>query len=222
MTEQESFQLVYKAIQSIRNSRPVRVAINGIEGTGKTTFARQITTFLQQEGEHALHVSIDGFHFNKERRYRQGRDSALGYYEDSYDELGFVEKVLKSSQEKKPTITTSTHDLQTDEYLDIEPIEIPNDTILLTDGAYLFKGVYRPHWDLKIYLSTDFETAMKRGVARDAKLLGGIENAKLKYCQRYHAASRLYIEENNPEQVADIVIDNSDFNDLLLKKSNVD
>lgn len=219
MTPLESFQLIHRAIQVNRKTKPLRVAINGIEGTGKTTFAEHLVDYFNSVGESALHVSIDGFHFNKERRYRQGRDSAIGYYEDSYDEKGFVEKVLLASQEEIPTITSATHDLETDEYLDLDPIQIPNNTILVTDGSYLFKPTYRNHWDLKIYLSTDFETALERGAKRDAQSLGGFDAAKEKFMQRYHASSKRYIQENTPKKIADIILNNTDFSNLIVEKS---
>lgn len=219
MTEVEIFEAVYRAIVSIDKLKPIRVAINGVEGTGKTTFANGLGRFLSLKGENVLNVSIDGFHFNKEYRYKQGVDSALGYYQDSYDEKSFVEKVLLSSQEEIPKITIATHSLVSDEYLDLEPIEIMSNSILITDGAYLFKSAYRSYWDLKIYLSTDFETALLRGTQRDAEMLGGLDKAKDKFRRRYHEASRIYIAENKPKLIADIIINNSDFDNLTIEKN---
>ncbi len=222
MTEKETLQLILEEIERIDKSKmkPLRIAINGIEGTGKTVFAKKLSAFLSAQDKSVLHISIDGFHFNKEHRYRQGKDSAKGYYEDSYDEIGFVEKVLISSQNNPAQITHASHDLETDEYLNISPIEIADDSIIITDGAYLFKPNYREHWDLKIYLKTDFQTAQFRGVQRDEELLGGKEAASQKYKNRYHKASRLYIRENDPEGLADIIIDNCDFEDLKILRYN--
>ncbi len=199
-------------------NKPIRVAINGIEGTGKTEFAKKLIIYLNEKGKNAIHVSIDGFHFNKERRYRQGRNSDKGYYDDAYDELGFVQNVLIASQSTQPKITMATHDLETDAYLQLAPINIASDSIIITDGAYLFKPIYINHWDLKIYLKTDFETAIQRGVQRDAKHLGGQNAAKEKFENRYHKASKRYIAEVNPEALADIVIDNTDFEHLKVVK----
>lgn len=109
--------------------------------------------------------------------------------------------------------------METYEYLNLEPIKITNETILITDGAYLFKPNYKTHWDLKIYLKTDFQTALLRGMKRDVKLLGGLKETKEKYDNRYHKASKIYINENRPEEVADIVIDNTEFEDLKIVKN---
>ena len=173
MNEKEIFDLVKKRILSLQEKRdkPTRVAVNGIEGTGKTVFARKLTKFLHSENIAAIQVSIDGFHFNKEVRYKQGRDSAKGYYDDSYDEVAFVEKVLKASQTEFPHYIPATHDLETDEYLNLDSIQLESKTVLITDGAYLFKPTYRNHWDLKIYLKTSFDIALKRGIERDKDAL---------------------------------------------------
>lgn len=221
MAPKQTFQNIKNHILFIQSqkNKPIRIAINGIEGTGKTVFAQKLTAYLLSQGIKALQVSIDGFHFNRERRYKQGRDSAKGYYEDSYDEIGFIEKVLKSSQSKTPNYTAATHDLESDEYLDLQPIEIEQQSVLITDGAYLFKPNYRKHWDLKIYLKTSFETAMKRGIERDKETLGGWEQTQEKFEKRYHKASKIYLNENKPEQIADMIIDNSDFEDLSILKN---
>lgn len=221
MKEKELFELIQENILSIRNrkSKPVRIAINGIEGTGKTVFAEKLTEYLNFKKINTIQVSIDGFHFNKELRYKQGRDSAKGYYEDSHDEIGFVEKVLKSSQSEIPNITKATHDLEIDQYLNLKPMEIDNKTVLITDGAYLFKPNFRENWDLKIYLKTSFETAMNRGIERDKESLGGIDQTKEKYQKRYHKASQIYLKANEPEKIADIIINNSDFNNLEIIKN---
>lgn len=221
MTEKEIFETIKDCIVSVqkRKTKPIRVAINGIEGTGKTVFAGKLTEYLISKKINAIQVSIDGFHFNREVRYKQGRDSAKGYYEDSYDELAFVEKVLVSSQFEIPNITKATHDLESDEYLHLKPTEVDDKTVLITDGAYLFKPAYRNHWDFKIYLKTDFKTALFRGVNRDLELLGGLKATKEKYENRYHKASKIYIDDNRPEELADIIIDNTEFENLRILKN---
>jgi uridine kinase len=59
---------------------------------------------------------------------------------------------------------------------------------------------------------------MRRGASRDQLVLGGYDAALQKFEQRYHAASKIYQQEINPESCADIIIDNSDFENPLLVK----
>jgi uridine kinase len=166
----------------------------------------------------AIHVSIDGFHNTKEIRYKQGRDAAKGYLEDAYNETAFADKVLKSSQDKQPVFIEKIHDLETDELLYLEPIKLRPTSVLLTDGAYLFKDIFLPYWDLKIYLKNDFQVALQRGIERDAAIFGDVEQAKEKYKNRYHLASAMYIHECAPETKADIIINNTDFENLVIER----
>ncbi len=220
MTQLELFEFLRQKIKHIQvqKAKPVLVAVNGIEGTGKTTLTEKLCDYLQSQYVNAIHVTIDGFHNPKAVRYAKGRDSALGYYHDAYNENAFVEHVLEASQSDCPHYVPAIHDLDSDEKLSLEPIFLQRDTVILTDGAYLFKNVYRPHWDLKIYLKTSFEIAQKRGIERDKLVLGGYESTKEKYLNRYHRASTIYIQENDPEACSDILIDNSDFQDLKVLK----
>ena len=216
MKQAEVFSFIASELSKVREAeyKPIRVAINGIEGTGKTTFAISLVKYLNGHNQNAIHITIDGFHFNKKARYRQGRNSAKGYYEDSYDEKSFVENVLLRSQGNPPEYIEATHDLESDAYLNLLPKKLHPEAILVTDGCYLFKAIFNEFWDFRIYLRTDFEIALERGVKRDQIALGGYDSAKQKFEQRYHAASKRYISEVNPQSLADIIVDVSNFENL--------
>ena len=62
---------------------------------------------------------------------------------------------------------------------------------------------------------------MNRGIERDQSALGGYDPTIEKYEKRYHQASQIYISENQPKKVADIIIDNSDFNNLKIIKNTI-
>lgn len=220
MQQEALFRKLSKTVLLLQKQKdkPLRIAINGIEGTGKTTFAIAFCAYLQAQKLDAIHVTIDGFHYNKKHRYKQGRSSAKGYYEDSYDENSFVTKVLVASQDEFPQYTNATHDLKSDAYLDLESTEISKKAILITDGAYLLKPVFLEYWDLKLYLYADFEMAMERGINRDKEALGGFQAAKEKFLERYHAASKIYIKACQPQENADWIIDVNDFMDYKIMK----
>ncbi|WMX12277.1 MULTISPECIES: hypothetical protein [unclassified Aureispira] len=220
MQQEVLFRKLLNHIIALQNQRkkPLRIAVSGIEGTGKTSFVIALCAYLNCNGKQAIHVSIDGFHYNKAHRYRQGRNSAKGYYEDSYNDQAFVTKVLVASQQNNPTYIAATHDLESDAYLDLPPIQIPNQAIIITDGAYLFKPIFKDYWDFKIYLYADFEVALQRGIARDQTIFGSREAAKLKFIERYHAASKLYLEECTPQKQADWIIDSNDFENYKIKE----
>ncbi len=64
---------------------PVRVAIDGVAGSGKTTLANDLAPLCANAGRDVVRASIDGFHRPRAERYRRGSESPDGFYEDSFD-----------------------------------------------------------------------------------------------------------------------------------------
>jgi hypothetical protein len=64
---------------------PTRVAIDGVTASGKSTLACEIIDAVAARGRPVVHLTMDGYHHPREHRYRQGRLSARGYYDDAYD-----------------------------------------------------------------------------------------------------------------------------------------
>lgn len=68
-----------------------RIAIDGPDGAGKTHFADNLAELLHSRYQrHVVRVSVDHFHNVRELRYRQGRYSPRGFWEDSYDYSRFA------------------------------------------------------------------------------------------------------------------------------------
>jgi uridine kinase len=190
---------------------PVRVGIDGVCGAGKSTLARELRDVLEQRGRAVVLVDSDGFHHVRERRYRQGRDSARGYYEDSYDFDALVDRVLRPlGPGGDRRYAVRVHDLRTDEtFGDATAVAEPA-AIVLFDATFLQRDGLREQWDVVIFVHADEQVAIARGVARDAEALGGPDNARAAYDDRYMAACRIYLDEQDPRARASIVLDNSD------------
>lgn len=212
--------VIYNKILSIRNEKHgvLCIAINGIEGSGKTTLAANLNNYLLEKGLKSKHVSIDGFHNTREIRYQKGRDNFLGYYEDAYDELAFKEHVLLATKHGIPYIVEEIYDMSAEEPVVPNKKFLDKDSVIITDGAYLFKDIYSTYWDFKIYLKVDYIIAVERAIVRDEVLLGGRENTINLYNSRYHKASRYYSEKFLPEKIADTVFDFNNLNDITLLK----
>src|SRR6267142_5547438 len=65
--------------------RPIRVAIDGRAGAGKTTLSDELATLIRNHGRQVIRTSVDCFHRPKAERYARGRYSAEGYYHDARD-----------------------------------------------------------------------------------------------------------------------------------------
>jgi uridine kinase len=78
---------------------------------------------------------------------------------------------------------------------------------VVVDGVFLQHPDLRDLWQLTVFLSVDRELALERGIARDASWL---ENARERYATRYGPGEARYLEEVDPQSLADIVIDTTE------------
>ncbi|WP_144510803.1 zeta toxin family protein [Bacillus sp. FJAT-22090] len=210
MLREELISTLASSILKLKTNHPIRVGISGITASGKTTLANELTKELQSMKKNVIRTSIDNFHHPKNHRYRQGKESAIGYYEDAHDYDSFKEKLLiPLGPEGDLQFQRSSLDLERDEYVQPKLQLAPKDMILIVDGTFLFKKDLIDLYDYKIFVKTDFELARTRGAKREEKNFGGYEIAQDMFKNRYHAACKLYLEQHLPELHADVVVLNN-------------
>jgi uridine kinase len=202
---------VADTLVGIPTSHPLRVAVDGITAAGKTTFARELTLAVQARDRPCMHISMDGFHHRRAVRYRRGRESADGYYEDAYDVAALRRSLLDPlGPNGDGRYRTAIIDLATDQPIEAPARRAATDLVVIVDGSFLQRDELIGAWDVVVFLRSSFEAASARGAARDAAQLGSVAEAQRIFAVRYHAAHRRYLEEVDPERRADIVIDHDD------------
>lgn len=186
---------------------PLRVAIDGVTASGKSTCARSLVNAVAAHGRPSVHVTMDGFHHRRAHRYRQGRTSALGYYRDAYDFDALLSHVLiPLGPNGSGAIRRRIIDLASDEPVDDLPETVASDAIVVVDGTFLHRPPLPDYWDYSVFVDTPLDIARSRGIARDADALGGSEAAGRAFDQRYHAACRIYLDEVDPRARATRVL----------------
>ena len=198
---------VVSEILAVQLSHPVRVAIDGRSGSGKTTFAEELAAELRRSGREVIRASVDGFHHPAAVRHRQGRLSANGYYEDARDHDAIRTLLLDPlGPGGSLRYAVQSFDLETD--VPIAPVfqQASDNAILIMDGTFVQRPELRPAWDFVIFLDVAAEEARRRGIERDLTLLGGRENATRLYAQRYDPAFARYERECAPQEHANLMI----------------
>jgi uridine kinase len=191
-----------------RSVHPLRVAVDGVTGAGKSTFAGELVDRVARGGAPALHLSTDDFHHRREHR-RRDPDAARGYYRDAYD-LDAFRRLVLDPLGLGGRYVPRLHDLATDAILCEAPAQAPAGAVVVVDGTFLQGAALRGAWDVVVWLDTTIAEAERRAVGRDATLLGGEDAARAAYRTRYHAACRLYLAEVGPDETADVVVRNDD------------
>ncbi|SCC38887.1 AAA family ATPase [Bacillus wiedmannii] len=211
MNRKQRIKEIADHILKLNLNYPTRVGVSGITASGKTTFAKELAEEIKKRGLPVTHASIDDFHNPRLIRYAQGKDSARGYYEDAHDYTAFKERLLRPlGSNGNLQYETISHNLKTDIPVHNEPLLAQPNMVLIVDGTFLFKKDVEHLFDYKILVDTDFEIARKRGAERETEAFGSYEEAEKRFLNRYHAACKMYIDEHNPKECADVVFRNSD------------
>ncbi|MFC4638584.1 uridine kinase [Deinococcus hohokamensis] len=192
------------------SARPVlRVAVDGVDGAGKTTFADELAQLLRQRGRRVLRVSADSFHHPREVRYRRGRHSPEGFYRDSYDLSALRREVLDPLAARGSlSYRVAVFDVQRDEPAPAPFQQARPGDILILDGLFLHRPELRDAWDDSVFLHVPFEVSVPRGAARGPGY--GSPDPMAESNRRYIEGQRLYFREAVPEQQAGVVVDNTE------------
>ena len=198
------------AIADCRPDRRVRIAVDGVDGAGKTTLADALTPLVVAKGRPVARASVDDFHNPRSVRYARGKYSPDGFYLDSYDYDSFHRLLLEPlSAEGSGRYAAKRFDLDNDRPFDLNLQQAAPTAALIVDGIFLHRPELRSCWDLSIFLTVDFDVSLPRGAARGPSF-DAIDPTSPPH-QRYVGGQKRYLAECTPEQQADIVID---YNDL--------
>lgn len=200
-----------ETINQIHCLHPLRVAIDGVDASGKTMLADELAEGLNKiTDRQVVRASVDDFHHPEHVRRAKGSLSPEGFYYDSYDYDTLINHLLEPlGPNGNLQYRRGSFDYRRDEPL-TPRVEIASaDAILLMDGIFLLRPRLMPFWDLTIYIKAAFANTVARGAARDADLFGSLEQAEIRYQYRYVPGQQLYHHETHPLDKADILIDNN-------------
>jgi uridine kinase len=188
------------------SGRPV-VAVDGLDGAGKTTFADALAETFAEREHAVVRASIDGFHRPKIERYRAGRDSAEGFYRDSFDYDAFRAELVSPFRRGGDTpFRTAIFDVGADRAVDLEPSTAPSDAVLIVDGIFLHRPELVGLWNYSIFLDVPREVAAARLATRE----GTDPDPDAPSNARYTQGQRLYVAEVRPRTRAVAIVDNTD------------
>jgi uridine kinase len=209
-------EFLVRLLLELERPHPVRVAIDGPDGAGKTTLADELAGHLAGRRP-TIRAGIDGFHNPRELRYRRGLDSPEGYFLDSFDCQALRALLLDPlGPGGSRRYRRACFDYRLDEKVELPEEEASPDAILLFDGVFLLRRELRPFWDFSLFVKADFDEIVRRAEARDSELMGGVEAVRERYRLRYIPGQELYFSRCAPQEIAEVVIDNTDANDPKL------
>ena len=185
--------------------------MDGIDCAGKTTLASSLARVLTAGGLRVIQASVDDFHRPRAIRYRQGEESARGYFEDAFDYDALRSALLLPlGPGGSRRYRRAVFDHRTDMPVHAPEEIAPDDCVLIVDGVFLLRPELIDLWDFRIFVDVSFDVALRRAIERDRDLFGTAEVVKKRYHQRYFPAQCLYLDGARPRKKADIVVKNDD------------
>lgn len=184
-----------------------RVAVDGMDGTGRTAFADDVARVLRGRGQRVIRAGADGFHHPPSIRHRAGRNSPMGYFRDSYDYKRLTEVLLDPlSPGGNRRFRRAVYDIANE-----RPVSAPEEVadegaVLVFDGVFGHRPQLLPYWDYSIYLDVDVEISVQRIAQRERSEPEAAAAAR----HRYAEGQRLYLRECAPRKRATIVIGYND------------
>ncbi len=207
-------------IHSIHLNHPVRVGIDGVDASGKTILADELVKPFEVLGRDVIRVSIDRFHNPREVRYRQGRTSPQGYYEDSFNFEAIISQVLEplgphGDLEYRP----ESFDFVSDSEIICSTQQANIESILIFEGVFLHHPKIVEYWDFTVFVQASFETTIKRAYDRDLHLFETPGQIEKLYSTKYIPGQQIYLETESPDNKANVVFhnDNIENPELLIR-----
>jgi uridine kinase len=189
------------------------VAIDGVDGAGKTVFANELAEVLKRRGIAVLRASVDGFHHPPSTRYQRGRRSPEGFFLDSYDYDAvrrlLLEPLARSGERR---FVRRIYDVHAETRVEVVRESVYDVEALVFDGIFLHRPELRDLWDLSVFLEVDFEVSIPRGAGRGY----GDPDPTAPSNRRYVEGQRLYLSTCRPHERATWVIDNNILADARL------
>ena len=191
----------------------LRIAVDGRTAAGKTSFGHELAAALNALGRSTMRACFDDFKNPWSEAHLYDRISGEGYYRNAYDFPAAVNLLLRpAGPDGDGRVALCSRDPLSGANHQGETVQAAANAILIVDSAFAFRPEYNEYWDYRIYLDVDHELSIARGMARDTEQEGA-EEAENLHRDRYGVAERFYATEVNPETLADVVIDNTDFAD---------
>jgi uridine kinase len=214
---QQLLQRLADTILRLAVAGVTRVAIDGVDGAGKSMFGDELAQLLAAAGRRVIRASVDSFHNPRALRYRLGRHSPEGFFRDSYDYRQLQAALLDPLS---PGGTGRYRSAAFDHRIDA-PVSVPEaraeaGNMLVFDGIFLHRPELRPYWDYSIFLEVEVAISVRRCAQRD----GSSPDPRSPENRRYVEGQQLYLRECEPQRHASVVINNNDLDAPYLVEAN--
>lgn len=191
-------------LDGIPTDRRTLLAVDGVDGSGKSTFAAAISE--QASNRDVVLIHLDDFLNPSHIRHRRGHSSPEGFFADTYDYDALHQFVLKPlAPTGDGVIRPASYDSALDARVPGPLQRVPYDAIVIIEGMFLHRDEFTDVWDRSVFLDVAFVETARRMSARD----GSNPDPEHASMRRYVEGQRIYFRTAHPWTRSDFVIDNT-------------
>lgn len=180
------------------------LAVDGIDGSGKSMLADRLLGVLAQAGTPAVLLRVDDFR----RPIAWGQDArgeADVYYEDYYD-LALLERGARAFLQGDSGFELPVFDSRTERHQGRRTIAFDGAPLALIEGVFAQRVRAVREGAAIVYIETSREEARRRILARDTARGRTVADVTHRIETRYFPAQARYIREHDPVAHADALI----------------
>ncbi|MCA1058895.1 hypothetical protein LCL96_08110 [Rossellomorea aquimaris] len=173
------------------------LGIDGLSRSGKTTIVRNLSHHLNKENRpyHIFH--LDDHIVERKRRYDTGFEEWYEYFQLQWDVEWLAEHFFRNLNDSEHILLPfyqgqlDTHENRT--------IQLPKNGLIIIEGVFIQRKEWRNFFDKVLYLDCPRTTRFDRESLKTQQNITKFKN-------RYWKAEDYYINQYNPEVMADHVI----------------
>ncbi len=183
-------------------------AISGIDGSGKSTMARQVVEELKSRGLNAALIGLDAWHNSPEKRFNKDAP-AQHFYRHAFRFEELFEILINPLKHNKSThITVELTRLPEDD-LYLHSYDFDEIDVIVLEGIFLFKKELRKNYDLAFWVECSFEAALQRAILRNQEGLSEKEIIS-DYRTIYFPAQKIHFTKDKPKSDVDGIVENDE------------
>ncbi len=206
-------------LQTQLKDKVFKIAIDGTDGAGKSTFGDAMANYLKSQGMAIIRSSSDFFHNSRSVRYRLGRHSPEGYFLDSFNYPQLKKLLLEPLSQDPPQAYVDRYfDHRSDQVVQTLPQQVEGKAILVFDGIFLHRPELVQYWDYSIFLNVSRPESLRRCFVRDGN---GSPNMDAPENRRYVVGQKLYLEQCQPMKLVSVVVNNEDWECPFVERRNL-
>jgi len=176
------------------------VAIDGIDGSGKSTFGRRLVAELRRRGGAPAVIRVDDFRRPVDWARRDKPEAEL-YYDEYYD-FALLDRCLRATA----AVEIPRFDVARERLVGTRLLDLRGDLIVV-EGVFPLRCAAVRAGTL-VYLVTTPEEARRRILERDQRRGRTREDVEHRIAARYFPGQRRYHARFDPEGTARVVVDN--------------